>query len=122
MDAHTVGDVSLAPGQYAVFARSADPDLNGGLAPVETFDFGLNNSGDSVVLVCDGVEIDRVHYDDGPDFPDAAGRSLSLDPGALDANDQGASWCLGATPYFRDPVGADRDNLGTPGAPNPPCR
>ncbi len=121
-EALTIRDLVLEPGELAVFARSANPALNGGLAVAQTFAFALGNEGDVVELICDDVKIDRVEYDDGPDFPDAAARSLSLDPDALDADDDdGAAWCLGATPYFRDPVGADRDNFGTPGALNPAC-
>ena len=123
-----VGDVRLEPGDLALFARSADPALNGGLNPDQTFAFGLANEGDTVVLVCEGVEIDRVTYDDGADFPDASAASISLDPealvpGTLDptANDAGDRWCLGRERYFVDPIGADRDHVGTPGAPNPAC-
>ena len=51
------------------------------------------------------------------DFPDEAGKSLSLDPDHLDADDNDApdNWCDGDGDY-----GAD-GNQGTPGALNDEC-
>jgi hypothetical protein len=100
----------LAPRAYATLARTAQV----GFTPTLLVSFSLGNGDDSIALVCSGVEIDRVRY--GAGFPLAAGASMSLDPGALDAaaNDQPSAWCLGS----------DVDALGergTPGADNPPC-
>ncbi|MCA9561349.1 MAG: lamin tail domain-containing protein, partial [Myxococcales bacterium] len=95
-EAPVVG-LNLEAGAYAVFARSADPEVNGGLVPDHLFPFGLNNDGEPLTLRCGGVEIDTVTYDVGGAFPAARQASLSLDPAFTDAaaNDDGASWCLG---------------------------
>ncbi|MCB9540636.1 MAG: lamin tail domain-containing protein, partial [Myxococcales bacterium] len=109
-------------GGYVFFARSADPGVNGGLTPTGTFNFSLGNSGETLTVACNGVDIDAVTYDDGPDFPDARKVSINLDPDAFDeeANDEGSNWCFGRDRYFEaaDPVG---DHFGTPGAPNVVC-
>jgi len=78
--------------------------------------FSLNNSADMVRLVCGGVVVDEVGYDDGATFPDPDGASMSLDPGSYDAgdNDLGGNWCEGASDY-------NMGDLGTPGAANDPC-
>ena len=83
----------LPTGGYAVFARSADPALNGGIDVAGTLAFGLNNPGDDLALTCAAGRIDAVAYDDGGDFPDARRFSISLDPDAFDAdaNDLGAN-------------------------------
>ena len=116
-----LGNLIVGPGGYLLFARSDDPEANGGLVPDATYDFGLNNSGDSITITCGGTVIDSVAYDDGVVFPDARFMSISLDPGAFDAaaNDDGLHWCLGEAVYF----GEDDETIhrGTPRAPNPVC-
>jgi hypothetical protein len=73
-----------------------------------------SNAGDEVILIDNGVpnglEIDRVVYDDGITFPDPVGASMALSAPDLD-NDLGGNWCVSSVPY------GDGD-LGTPGAPN----
>ena len=111
-DNHTISwDLLLAPQSYVTLARSGDP---GFVADYVYSSFVLVNAADEVVLTCGAVEIDRVAYDEVA-FPDVAGASLSLDPPSVDAiqNDIGANWCPGQDAYNGD--------LGTPGAPNPPC-
>ena len=120
----TVGGLLIPAMSYALFVRSADPAVNGGLTADATFTFGLNNTGgDSLTLTCGGLEIDRVVYDDGTSFPHAVARSISLDPGARNTtdNDTGANWCLGEGVYFDGAAGPTQDHLGTPGAPNAAC-
>ncbi len=110
--------VVVPAGGYAVLASSADPAKNGGLDVdwAWGWDYGLKNSGQAVILTHGTVELDRVEYDNGNTFPDPEGASMSLDPAAVDVddNDLGANWCVGTTPY------GDGD-LGTPGEANPPC-
>ena len=118
----TVGPLILAPGATVLFARSADPALNGGLDVAQAFTFALNNANDTVTLTCDGTLIDGVAYDEGAGWGIASSASLSLDPDAYDAalNDDPASWCLGVDTYYTSPVDASV-HLGTPGATNPDC-
>lgn len=99
----------LAPGGHVTIARAASP----GFVPDLVMPMSLGNDGDVLVILCDGVEIDRVVY--GPGFPLGAGASMSLDPGSSDAasNDAAGAWCFAETSYAF--------GLGTPGSPNPPC-
>ena len=64
-----LGDVNLDPGGYALFGRSDDPTVNGGLDMDGVFLFALNNSRDRIVLTCDGEISDVVHYDFDEGFP-----------------------------------------------------
>ncbi|MEL6179359.1 MAG: lamin tail domain-containing protein, partial [Myxococcota bacterium] len=100
--------VVLGTGAYGIIGRSTDPANFGGVTPLGTFNFGLNNDGDSLILECDGIEFDRLDYTNGGDFP-------TIDNGAsLSAS--GGQWCAATSLY--DEVNG---NLGTPGAVNPPC-
>lgn len=97
---------------YLVLGNNANSGANGGV----TVDYQysgmfLGNSADEIVLL-DGamVEVDRVEYDGGPDFPDPNGASMSLRDPVLD-NNVGANWCESTTEF-----GAG--DLGTPGAAN----
>lgn len=97
---------------YLVLGRNVNEEENGG-APVDYAysNFTLGNSGDEIILLdADSLEVDRVEYDGGPEFPDPAGASMELDSPELD-NNVGSNWHTAATPY------GDGD-LGTPGGPN----
>jgi predicted extracellular nuclease len=115
-DNHTIangGPLLVPAGGYLVLGNNTDSDTNGG-APV-AYSYGsswyLSNGADEVVLL-DGslVEIDRVEYDGGTNFPDPNGASMSLKDPTLD-NNLGENWCTASTPF------GDGD-LGTPGAEN----
>jgi len=99
----------IDPLAYATIGRGEGagflPDL---VAPIT-----LTNTADTVALLCDGVEIDRVRYDKS--FPLRSGASLSLDSALQTAidNDAPSAWCRGVDDYGGD--------LGTPGASNPSC-
>lgn len=122
---HTIdgmtGGVTVVPaGGYLVLGRSADQGVNGG-APVDyaygETGFTLGNGADEVVLVAPGdIEIARVNYDGGPNFPDLTGESMQLDSSSLNEtdNDNGANWCASTSAY------GDGD-LGTPGTANEAC-
>jgi len=113
-----LGDVTVDPGAYALFGRSDDAAVNGGLEMDGVFAFALNNSRDRIVLTCDGDISDVVHYDFDEGFPRARGFSISLAPGRETAtdNDQPFNWCFARTPFREDPV-----QWGTPAAENVGC-
>src|SRR5690606_20385760 len=103
----------LTTGDTILFARSADEALNGGLpAPDYTFNFGLTNSGGTLVIGVGDEVVDQVSWTGS-----SAGKSTALDPGATDAmhNDLDQNWCPAVTAYG---VG----DLGTPGEANLPCQ
>nr|HEX4314813.1 lamin tail domain-containing protein [Kofleriaceae bacterium] len=95
---------SLAPGGYALFARSSDATANGGLPEVDgTFGFSMVNTGGAAqVLAADGSMLASFAWGRAP-----AGASLAVG--------SGSAVCAGSEPY------GDGTNLGTPRAPNPPC-
>jgi hypothetical protein len=74
----------------------------------------LNNTADTVVLECDGVEIDRVAWDSA--WPIVEGASMALDPVGHDAtsNDDPTLWCPGTIPF-------EDGDLGSPMALNATC-
>ncbi len=112
----TIGDLALAPGAVAVFGQTATA------APTVDVDWGgidafrLSNTADEIILELDGVELDRVEYDEGAGWPTAIGRSLSLDTALAADNNNGANWCFGVDVYD-DANGA----LGSPGFINAAC-
>ena len=119
-DRWVVADFLVAQaGSILVFGPNEDSGTNGGVSLDLAYDRGdltLGNSWDELYLVYDYSIIDDVEWDNGVDFPDPAGASMSLDPDfmSLTGNDDGANWCEGASSY------GDGD-LGTPGAANDEC-
>ncbi|MBK6686563.1 MAG: right-handed parallel beta-helix repeat-containing protein [Deltaproteobacteria bacterium] len=112
------GNLMIGAGDYVVLGRSSDTAVNGGVTVDYVYTgFNLANSTDEIVILAGALEVDRLEYDDGVTFPDAPGKSLSLDPGSLEyqANDQGSAWCEATSTL---PSG----DFGTPGAVNDPCQ
>lgn len=118
-DSHIInaGGPLLVPANgYAVLGNNSDVSTNGGVTIAYQYSGIALANGDDELVVTDnfGVEIDRVAYDGGPDFPDPNGASMELKPGLADpgtANDSAANWQVGSEAF------GDGD-LGTPGAVN----
>jgi hypothetical protein len=116
--------LTIAPGTWLVFARNGDVETNGGVVSDYAYGNGLRLGNETErlrLLTARGSVIDEIEYDGGRLWPDPVGASMQLDgvaPGLelrhLDRNHDGARWCAARLPY-----GAG--DLGTPGAPNPPC-
>jgi len=105
--------IPVAPGGFAVFARSADPALNGMLPVVHaTFKFGLVDTDGDIQIAQGATVLDAVRWTSV-----TPGVASQLDPGHLNTadNDLAASFCAAATGY------GDMTNLGTPGAANRTC-
>lgn len=121
-DFHSVesgGPLFIQPGERFVFGSNGDFQTNGGVNVNYAYDsvqFAMSNGFDEVVLSSQGVEVDRVAYDDGLSFPDLAGYSMNLESFIFDAasNDLGSNWCPSSFNYG----GA---NFGTPGQENDAC-
>lgn len=116
-DNFTVNTNVIVPaGGYAVFAEEGDMTINGGVTA--DYDYGgmsLANGDDEIIISCNGVVIDSVYYDGGPNYPDPTGASTSLNPGGdASTNDTGSNWCEATSTYG----GGD---FGTPGAANDAC-
>jgi len=113
---------SVAPGGFALFARSADPASNSMLPAVTaTFGFSMPNTSGDVQVVDGETVLDAITYGNVSSAT-YDGKSLSLDPDhfSTTGNDVvapplGQTWCLGATAYGTE------GNHGTPGAANPQC-
>jgi hypothetical protein len=108
--------VHVAAGTYAVFAKSADMTMNGGLpATAGTFKFSLVDGtvaapGD-VQLVAGSTVIDAVTW-----TKTTSGKAHQLDPDLTDAiaNDQESNFCDAAMTY-------GLGDFGTPGGDNGQC-
>lgn len=103
--------VRATAGSYVVFARNADPAMNGGLPAVTGSVVSLTNSNGTVRLLMGATELDAMTW------PSArAGRSIQLDDSFTTPadNDVAANLCDGNAAY-----GAG--DLGTPGAANRDC-
>jgi hypothetical protein len=108
--------IHLAAGSYAVFARSADTTMNGGLGAVAgEFDFTLVGgsvaSPGDVQLLYGTTVLDSFTWTRSTN-----GEALQVDPDSANAtdNDLEANWCDATMTY-----GAG--DLGTPGAGNDEC-
>jgi Lamin Tail Domain len=120
----TVGSqtcLKLAAGASAVFAKKADPALNGGLLDVKaSFGFSLANSGARSITVSSGATlVDSITYSAA-----TAGASSQLSSTKLDAvlNDTPANFCptpVGTT-YGASADGGVGDR-GSPGTANVAC-
>jgi hypothetical protein len=115
---HSIDCIHVAAGDYALFAHSNTPALNGGLPTVDaTFTFAMvagaappGKPGD--VQILDGATvIDAYAWTSSP-----SKAAKQLDPDKLDAvlndSDDPTTWCTATTAY-----GGGTDK-GTPGAPN----
>jgi len=112
-----VDGVTVSAESFLLLGRDLDSQKNGGAFVDYQYDnFNLSNKDDQVILATDGKTVDEVWYDDGLQFPDSPGQSLTLSAQAFshEGNDLGTNWCSAAAQF------GDGD-LGTPGATNPTC-
>jgi hypothetical protein len=130
-DVHTIsngGPLFVPAGGYVTLGINGTCGQNGGIAHDYVYggtqSFFLANGDDEVVLEdTNGIEIDRVAYDNGVTFPDSEGFALSLDVTKLNAtdNDVGANWS-NATCNLGVGCGlVYNTDRGTPGAANDSC-
>lgn len=114
INTHTIISLVIPANSYSVLARNGDFAVNGGVSENYVYNaFGFNNTSDQIILTCNSVEIDRVEYDGGPNFPNPNGASMVL--GNLSAdNNVGSNWCVSKTAF-----GAG--DKGTPGTANDSC-
>lgn len=117
--------LSLDVGGAALFARSADPLVNGGLPDVmATFTFSLANSGTRYLTVkSQGIELDRFSY---TAVTSGASTQLDMAFSAPADNDVPANVCAtpAATTYGSTTLpdgGVGGGDRGTPGATNVSC-
>ncbi|HVK84684.1 MAG TPA: hypothetical protein VM513_11285 [Kofleriaceae bacterium] len=106
----------VTTGSLLVFAKQADPLLNGGLPEVAgTFKFSMVSGSTAtpgdVSLVSGATIVDAFSWTSS-----RAGKALQVDPDFANVsdNDDQANWC-DATQVYGD------GDLGTPGAPNAQC-
>ena len=117
-DSHRIqygGPLWLPAHGYLVLGRNADPAVNGGVPVAYKYsNFTLGNGADEIILLDgQGVEIDRVEYDGGPDFPNPNGAAMALITPDRD-NALGQNWRAAFSPW----PGSAGD-LGSPAAANP---
>ncbi len=94
--------LSVLAGAFAVFARNANGDENGGLPFVDAeLGVSLNNTDEMLSISIDGEVLDSISYE-------------KSQPGVATQVDESGFVCDAIVQY------GDGD-LGTPGAPNPPC-
>ncbi|MCE9669063.1 lamin tail domain-containing protein [Myxococcus stipitatus] len=105
--------LSLAAGEHALLARSAEAALNGGLpTPRATFGVDLRNAGGVVLVRSGDVLIDAVTL--GPAVEGVA-TQVSPEAATASGNDALGAWCRASSAY------GTRGNRGTPGQSNVVC-
>jgi hypothetical protein len=103
----------IPPGAFLVLGRNADTLINGNVHVAYAYGSAitLGNGSDQVILEDgDGVEQDRVEYDDGLTFPDPTGASMELIHPSVD-NNLGKFWIEAQTSW-------GGNDQGTPGFAN----
>ncbi len=115
----------MPPNGFATFARFGDasggfvPTFDYHVIPLVTTDVKFGNSGDLLMMRCNGITIDSVDF---TTWVIPQGASLSLDPRHYSAteNDVQSNWCPAVPPaaYHMTAAGTD---FGTPGVGNPTC-
>jgi hypothetical protein len=113
-DSFTVNSSVVVPAfGYVVFNRNGDTTTNGGITT--DYEYGtsmsLANSADEIILICNGVEIDRVDYTGAWPIEDGIAAELSLSTLNSIDNDDMANWGEATNEFFTS-------NFGTPGAIN----
>jgi hypothetical protein len=111
--------LSVQPGAYTVFARSADPAVNGGLTAPNVYGsaLGLDDVTDSLGLFMGSTPIDTVTW--GAGWTIQPNRSVALNPTLMArnpaSNDAGTAWCPTIAVYGNGTLG------GSPGAAGTGC-
>jgi len=118
-DSHTIaGTLVIQPDDFLVLGNNSDSNTNGGYTCDYQYpgNWYLSNGDDEIVLLQGLLEIDRVEYDGGPNFPVPTGASMVfigpyLNSDAYLQNDTGSNW-LESTGTFGD---GDKGSPGTLG-------
>tara|TARA_B100000214_G_scaffold357986_1_gene318112 strand:- start:154 stop:1896 length:1743 start_codon:yes stop_codon:yes gene_type:complete len=102
--------IPISPGEYFVFARNADPSLNGGLDVVsyQYENFSFSNSEDEIILLdTSGAIVDEVYYSNT--WPLSSGSSMEIHDPFID-NSVSDSW-------FESTLSYGGGDNGSPGIP-----
>ncbi len=101
-----------------ILGTNADWNTNGRVNVDYPYsDLSLSNESDRLEIWAGATLIDEVAWDDGYEFPDPDGASLSLDPyyQSVEENDRGGVWCASTEPWD------EFSDLGSPGQENLVC-
>lgn len=95
---------------FVTIGKSADSEINGGIAVDYTISGSLSNSDDEVIITDDtGTEIDRVEYGGSSSWPDPTGASMYFTGTVSQDNNDGSLWAISTKSI------AIGDDLGSPG-------
>jgi hypothetical protein len=112
----------VPPGAYAVFARSGDAAVNGGLSPTLVYDtLGLDDVTDSLGLFMGAIPIDTITW--GAGWNIQANRSVAFEPTLATrspaANDPATAWCPTTAVYGNGTFGGSPGTAGAGCLPPP---
>lgn len=113
--------VTVGSGEFAVLCENETPSENGGVSCAYDYANAIShtNSADYVVLKDPtGTEIDRVHYDESGNWPNAVDVSLEYVAGADGDNNSASNW-QAATDRTGDFAGQSDGSKGSPNANAP---
>ncbi|MFU8803167.1 MAG: lamin tail domain-containing protein [Bradymonadaceae bacterium] len=116
METKTIStDVLIGPGEYAVFASSADG--LGAVTPDGVFSFQLTNNGGGIALICDDTTIDELTYG-GAHVTRGVSYQKNVNNFTGSNEPLADHWCLTPDDGTHEYV---TDKHGTPGSANVAC-
>ncbi len=97
-ESHTinkVGGLNILAGSFLVLGRITNTGINGGVPVDYAYGsaFNLGNADDEIILTsATAVEIDRLEWDGGPNWPDPTGASMTYTGLPGEDNNVGSKW------------------------------
>lgn len=120
-DSHTIdnsGGLIVPAGGFLVLGNNRLTGTNGGVTlDYEYSGINLTNGDDEIILTSDsGVEVARIEWDGGTNWPDPEGASMIFIGLPADDNNDGSNWTTSflRENNFTNPVG-DETDFGSPG-------
>lgn len=119
-DVHVVDQgLIIQPQNTLVLCKNVERDLNGDVpCDYQYTDMLLGNKVDQIILVdAEGVERDRVEYDDNEGYPSPVGASMFYTAGPEEENNVGANWTesFARAANYGNTDCPECDDLGSPG-------
>jgi len=118
-ESHTIdngGTLNITAGDFLVLGVNSTSGENGNyICDYQYSSFFLANGDDEIILMNGDVEVDRIEYDGGTNWPDPTGASMVFTGSVTDDNNDGSKWTTASVRQQSFVVEAG-DDKGSPGS------